>query len=150
MGSAQAISYAWRSLRRAPLFCSSVVLTLTIGIGSAAAIFAIVNAVLVRALPYGRPDRLVGVWNDMAPIPLISEGLWRSRFGSDKNVIGKKLVVSGNSTEIIGVMPERFHFPSAHTQLWLPLQLDPNEPYSEGFNYNSIARLRPGVSPGDA
>ena len=38
-------------------------------------------------------------------------------------------------------MPERFHFPSAHTQLWLPLQLDPNEPYSEGFKARMVQRM---------
>src|SRR6185312_7168399 len=59
------IVYAWRSLRRAPLFSASVILTLTIGIGSAAAIAAVVNAVLIRPLPYGHPEQLVGVWFDM-------------------------------------------------------------------------------------
>jgi putative ABC transport system permease protein len=56
----QGISYVWRSLRRAPVFSAAVILTLTIGIGSAASIFAVVNAVLLRPLPYGHPDRLVG------------------------------------------------------------------------------------------
>ena len=63
-------SYLWRSLRRAPVFTSAVVLTLSIGIGSAAAIFAVVNAVLLRPLPYGNPDRLVGAWHDMPPLSM--------------------------------------------------------------------------------
>ena len=224
----QGVSHAVRSLRRAPAFSSAVVLTLTIGIGSAAAIFAVVNAVLLRPLPYGHPDRLVGAWFDLPPISLmhaqqtsatyhtfkkfaktiesialyddesanvsdpenraqpermlvtwatfdllpllqvspilgrafsesedapngprvtlISEGLWRSRYGGDPNVIGKKLLVFGRTTEIIGVMPASFRFPSNGTQLWLPRQLDPNDPYPGGFNHNSIARLRPGVT----
>src|SRR5215208_6116647 len=65
------LSYAWRSLQRAPLFSVTVVLALTIGIGSSAAIFAIVNGVLLRPLPYGHPDRLVGAWHDLAPISLM-------------------------------------------------------------------------------
>ena len=53
-----------------PVFSAAVVLTLTIGIGSAAAIFAVVNAVLLRPLPYGHPDRLVGAWFDLPPVSL--------------------------------------------------------------------------------
>ena len=65
------VTFAWRSLRRAPLFSVSVILTLTVGIGAAAAIFAVVNAVLIRPLPYGKPDRLVGVWNDMPGVAMM-------------------------------------------------------------------------------
>src|SRR6476469_8677608 len=64
------LSYVWRSLRRAPVFTATVVLTLTIGVGSAAAIFAVVNAVLLRPLSYRQPDRLVGIWHDMPSISL--------------------------------------------------------------------------------
>ena len=70
MSLRQNLSYAFRSLRRAPLFSAAVVLTLTIGIGSAAAIFAVVNAVLLRPLPYGHPEQLVGAWFDLPPISL--------------------------------------------------------------------------------
>ncbi|HEX4469401.1 MAG TPA: hypothetical protein VH080_07685, partial [Gemmatimonadaceae bacterium] len=70
MSLKQGLAHATRSLLRVPLFSGAVILTLTIGIGSAAAIFAVVNAVLLRPLPYENPDRLVGVWNDMAPISL--------------------------------------------------------------------------------
>jgi predicted permease len=65
------LAHSWRSLRRAPVFSSAVILSLTIGIGAAAAIFAVVNAVLLRPLPYGHSDRLVGVWNDMPAISLL-------------------------------------------------------------------------------
>jgi predicted permease len=228
MSLRQGAVYAIRSLVRAPLFSGAVILTLTIGIGSAAAIFAVVNAVLLRPLPYENPERLVGVWNDMAPISLkhaqqtsglyrtfkqfartiegiaayqdgslnvadpdgrneparmsvawmtasaipllgvrpmigrpfseaedqpkaspvvvISEHLWRSRLAGEPNPIGKKLVIAGKLTEIIGVMPERLRFPNARIDLWLPLQLDPNDPFPGGFNYNAFARLKPGVT----
>ena len=222
------LSHVVRSLQRSPLFSVTVILALTIGLGSAAAIFAIVNGVLLRPLPFGHPDRLVGAWHDMpalsmhhAPqtpgtyftyqrfaksldrigvyqqgsanvsepdgrgqpermavayttldvIPLlevspilgrtfsaaedapkrpnvaiISEGLWRARYGGTRDVIGKKLLVFGRPTEIIGVMPVRFRFPSRNTQLWLPLQLDPNAPFPGGFSYPGVARLKPGVT----
>ena len=56
---------AWRSLRRSPAFTITASTTLVIGIGAAVAIFALVNGVLLRPLPYGDPERLVGAWHDL-------------------------------------------------------------------------------------
>jgi putative ABC transport system permease protein len=123
----------------------------------------------------GEPQRIPAVWMTASMLPvlqvsptvgrnfneaedlpkgpdvvLISEGLWRSRFGADPRILGRTLEVNGRSHEIIGVMPQRFRFPTSETQLWLPLQLDPNAQFAGGFNYDGIARLRPGVAPADA
>jgi predicted permease len=62
MSFAQQLRFAWRSLRRTPAFTISAILTLVIGIGASVAIFAVINGVLLRPLPYGEPDRLVGTW----------------------------------------------------------------------------------------
>ena len=70
MSLRQSVTYACRSLLRAPLFSAAVVATLTIGIGAAAAIFAVVNAVLLQPLPYANPERLVGAWHDMPALSL--------------------------------------------------------------------------------
>ena len=50
-----------RSLRRSPVFTVAAIVTLVLGIGSVAAMFAIVYGVLLAPLPYGQPDRLISV-----------------------------------------------------------------------------------------
>lgn len=241
--SLHALRHAWRSLHRTPVFTITASLTLVIGIAACVAIFAVVNGVLLRPLPYGNPDRLVGAWFDLPPVNLthtqqtqttyytfqrlahtivgiglyqegtaditepggksepqhlssawvtatllpvlqvspilgrnfteeedtpnggrrsaskgdegptvaiISEGLWRSRFGADPGILGRPVQINGRTRAIVGVMPTRFRFPSAETHVWLPLGLDPTNKYPGGFNYNSVARLKPGVSAADA
>ena len=83
-------------------------------------------------------------------VVLISEGLWRTRFGADPGILKRTMTVNGRTREIAGVMPSRFRFPSGETQVWLPLGLDPASRYPGGFNYNAVARLKPGVTPAAA
>ena len=59
----QDLAYGARTLRRSPLYTSIAVLTLAIGIGASTAIFSVIHAVLLRALPYRDADRVVAIWN---------------------------------------------------------------------------------------
>ena len=221
-----------RELARHPGFLLVAVVTLAVGIGANAAIFSVVNAVLIRPLPFDEPERLVGVWHtapglkmdqfehsdgtyvlyrgnnrsledlgilwegsvtltggeapervdasgataslfhvlrvqprlgrglqagDEKPgaekVAVISDALWRSRFGGDRGgpkAVGSLLKVNGVATRVVGVMPADFRFPEAGTALWLPMTIDPAKLEPGNFNYTAIGRLRPGVTPKQA
>ena len=59
------VLFAFRSLRRQPAFAITAVLTIALGIGATSAIFSVVNAVLLRPLPYTDAARLGTVWSDL-------------------------------------------------------------------------------------
>ena len=82
---------------------------------------------------------------------LISEGLWLSRFGGNPSIVGKSILLDGESHTVIGVMPHWFHFPDPDDQLWVPIGLSPSELANHGSHYLRVfAALKPGVSRAQA
>jgi len=215
-----------RELQRSPGFLLIAVLTLGVGIGANAAIFSVVDAVVIRPLPYPESERLVGVWNDAPGIKLshfeqsdgtyvlyrrenrvledlgiyatsaatltggqaperiesatvtgslfpvlrvqaalgraiqeadekpgaekvvvLSDELWRQRFGGDPKALGSILRLDGVGRRVVGVMPAGFHFPRPETRLWLPFPIDPANLNPGDFSYPAVGRLRPGITP---
>jgi len=218
----QDLRFGARMLLKQPGFTLIAVLTLALGIGANTAIFSVVNAVLLRPLPFAEPERLVWLWDTQPQLPtapaslpdfldwkgqnqsfehlaafqsgsmfldtgdgmrdthvglvtpetfalfrvspilgrtftdeetlpgrfrvaVLGHAMWRSRFGSDPNVLGRTIDVSGAPYTIIGVMPEGFSFPD-RAELWRPLPIDPNK-LDRGPHYlRVVGRLKPAVT----
>ncbi|HEY7236289.1 MAG TPA: ADOP family duplicated permease [Gemmatimonadaceae bacterium] len=121
------------------------------------------------------PERLTATWVTASTIPLLqvtpilgrsfttdeerlngpnavilSESVWRTRFRAARDVIGKTLMVNSVAREIVGVMPQRFSFPTADTRVWLPTRLDPSSTTAGDFSYFGVARLTTGATPAQA
>jgi putative ABC transport system permease protein len=215
----QDLRYGWRGIRRNPGFSLTAVLSLALGIGANTAIFTVVNAVLLKPLPFSEPERLVQIWEsrpargsfnnvvnplnfldwrerthsfeDMAAVQtlttnltglgeplaltgmqvstgyfsilgvppaigrtfangdvqvaILSYGLWQSRFGGDRGVLGRTVTINGEASAIIGVMPRGFTLPRINPDVWTPLPLV-RSPGLRGRFLTVVGRLKAGVS----
>jgi putative ABC transport system permease protein len=226
----QDIGFGARLLRKSPGFAAVTILTLALGIGATTALFSVINAVLLRPLPYTHPDQLVdvfennvgrginaagcsypdmrelrdsGVFSDVAaisrheltltgagdatqvrtvdvtpeifsilnvnpvagrylfpedeikgasPVVLLSEGLWRARFGGNLNLVGGSIMLDQRAFTVVGIMPAGFQIPvfGANQEIWIPTVQDPLFsgfiPNRELRGFFVIGRLKAGGS----
>jgi predicted permease len=83
-------------------------------------------------------------------VTMLSYGYWQRRFGGDLSVIGRNIEVDSKTREIVGVMPRGFEVMNQDFDLLIPLAFDPRHQILAGFGFNGIARLKPGVTIGEA
>ena len=224
----QDIRYAFRMLKRSLSFTTVAVIALALGIGANTAIFSVVNAVILRPLPYPDPGKLVILWGnvhrakverrgasypdfadwraqsksfeDMAAVSdgaititgvdepervpfeyvsasyfsilgvsavqgrvflssedqvpdrnavvILTENLWKRRFGGDAGIIGKTIQLNNRGYTVVGVMLPSFRGLTDSAQLWLPFMMsgasDLSERGSRGMQV--LARYKPGVA----
>lgn len=81
-----------------------------------------------------------------APVIVLSDGLWRGRFGGDPGVIGRTAEIDGTRVEVVGVMPPGFSFSQPEAELWRPLQLDRDDTQLGAFGIAGVARLADGAT----
>jgi putative ABC transport system permease protein len=157
-----------RSIEQAALFASSS-FNMAGGEGSGESIR--VQAARVSPGLFGmlgvRPQRGRSFTKDedqtgQGDVVLISDGLWRSRFGADPRTIGRTVDLDGAPRTIIGIMPPGFRFPYGPelpswtgtlppVDMWQPMALADWERTCKGcFNFGMIARLRSGVGAAQA
>jgi putative ABC transport system permease protein len=102
----------------------------------------------------GRTFRMDETWAGADNVVVISHDLWVTHFGSDPDIVGKTMEFSLSSPEIIGVMPEGFHFPTDQTQIWFTPGWEREVTEAVWFRrahmLQAFARLAPGVGVQEA
>jgi predicted permease len=91
---------------------------------------------------------------DGAPVAILSESLWRSRFGADPSIVGRQVLMDGRNHMVVGVAPRglRLPFGNGQVDVFLPLVLSAQDRSRLMGNHNfaGIVRLRHGVTPEQA
>jgi len=80
------------------------------------------------------------------PTVILSDGYWQSRFGGDRTVIGRRIMVDGNPREVIGILPPSFQFLDRQASLLAPLRFNRAAVRLISFCCQGVARLKPGVT----
>ena len=80
-------------------------------------------------------------------VVIVSDRLWRERYGSSAGVLGASLVIDGTAHTIVGVAPRTFEFPDPRVRFWVPYVIpkSPTAPTGAAV-FTALARLKPGVT----
>jgi predicted permease len=98
----------------------------------------------------GRTLRDEESWSSGTHVAVISDGAWRTRFGADPAIVGKSMVLDGQTVQIVGVMPAGFSFPRENVDIWRTFEW--NAKNQAGVNFRrahyvrAVARLKPGAT----
>ena len=105
----------------------------------------------VRAM-VGRTFRVGEDAPGATAVAVISEGLWRRRFGANRGLVGQSIAIDGTPREVIGIVPRSFAFPAVGTDVWIPIGLDRKLVSSVWGAQNAtlIGRLKPEVTVAQA
>jgi putative ABC transport system permease protein len=80
-------------------------------------------------------------------VAVLSYGLWRRRFGSDADVVGRSITLGGEPFAVVGILASGFDVEGIGetSEIWIPFQIDPNTT-DQGHYFRVLARLKPGVT----
>lgn len=82
-----------------------------------------------------------------AKVAILSYGLWQRRYGADRDVLGKNILLNGQKHLVVGIMPEGFRFLWGTTGLWVPAAFSAEElKQRQNKNLTVVARLKPGAT----
>ena len=85
-------------------------------------------------------------------VTVLSDGLWRRRFGADPAIVGESITLNGEPFVVLGVLPPKFSFLGLDGQLFVPMAFPPGDNMNSHSNYflRMIGRLKPGVTREEA
>ncbi len=114
------------------------------GSETSANFFAVLGATVERGRTFEPGEDRPG--ND--GVVILSHELWRDKFHSDPDILGRAVTLEGINRRVIGITPSDFAFPSTRVQFWIPARIDPSNTvdYWGGEFVPLIARLRPGAN----
>ncbi|MBI2513385.1 MAG: ABC transporter permease [Opitutae bacterium] len=79
-------------------------------------------------------------------VVVIADSLWRTQFGSDPQILGRKIVLDSEPYEIVGVMPRGTAFDRGYARFWRPLVFKPENMTRNFHWFGAVAKLKPGVT----
>ena len=75
------------------------------------------------------------------PVAIVSDAFWRRKLGADPGAIGRRIVLSGRSHTVVGILPARFSFSLSTSDVWRTFPVAPAEAVRQGYRVQAVARL---------